>query len=295
MKNLYEVLDDLEIQYKNPGEHHHTSASYIQIDCPFCSKNSESYRMGIHMSGSHANCWRCGPHNILDTLREITGLSFPEIKELMQDLVRAPVYAKRVTGKITVPKGIQPLKELPRHRHYLKNRGYDWKELQRLWKIQGIPFASKLAWRLFIPILYRGEMVSWTSRTISKNPDITRYISAKPSEETIHHKSLLYGEDYARHAIVIVEGPFDVWRIGPGAVATLGTGFSQGQVVRMTEFPIRAVVFDAEPEAQKRARKLRDTLAGFPGETYLIELESGKDAGEASEKEIRQIRKEILK
>jgi len=93
----------------------------------------------------------------------------------------------------------------------------------------------------------------------------------------------------------VCEGAFDAWRIGPGAVATLGVGYSEAQVGRILRFPIRAICFDSEPQAQKRARKLRDELTGFKGETYVIELESAKDASEASEVEILQIRKEILK
>ena len=104
----------------------------------------------------------------------------------------------------------------------------------------------------------------------------------------------MYGEDYARHSITIQEGPTDAWNTGPGAVATLGTGYSEAQVNRMVKYPIRAVCFDNNPIAQKRARKLCNDLAVFPGVTSNIKLNS-EDAGSATKKEIYKIRKEFLR
>ncbi len=290
---IEEILAELDIETA-PEHHHHSTSKYISIDCPFCGKGTQGFHLGIHKSGSHGSCWRCGPHSTVDILTEITQQPRFKIHELLKDIQTEFFEPVRTQGTLKLPKGIKTLKDLPRHQKYLKERGYNWKKLSKLWNIQGIGIAANLSWRIFIPIQLNGEIVSWTTRTISKNKDITRYISASPEQEKINHKTLLYGEDYARHAVVIVEGPFDVMRIGPGAVATLGTGFSTAQVNRLTQFPVRAVIFDTEKEAQKRAKKLMDALIDFPGETFRIELESGKDAGEASEKEIQQIRKEIL-
>jgi DNA primase len=289
-----EILAENNIETAPEG-HHHSRQGWIQFDCPFCGKDSHKFHMGYSLAGGYSTCWQCGYHSVENVLIELTGLSFPQVKELTKDIQTVYVEPTRIKGKLVVPKGIKPLKDLPQHRRYLKERGYRWRELEKLWGIGGIPNASNYAWRLFIPIFFRGEMVSWSTRTISKDPSITRYLSAPPEQESVPHKTLLYGEDHARHAIVIVEGPFDAWRIGVGAVATLGVGYSQSQVVRMAAFPVRAICFDAEPAAQRRARELRDDLMGLEGETYIVELESGKDASEASEREIRKLRKAILK
>ena len=137
-------------------------------------------------------------------------------------------------------------------------------------------------------------MVSWTTRTISSDESITRYVSASPQEESISHKSILYGEDLARQVIVIVEGPVDAWAIGPGAVATLGIVYSTAQINRMIRFPVRYILFDSEIEAQKRAKKLSNSLSCFPGTTAIITLDSGKDAAEADADEIKKLRKEVF-
>lgn len=289
-----EILSEHEIETAPEG-HHHSRNGWVQFDCPKCGKDTHKFHMGYSINSGFCNCWNCGYANVIEVLVELTSLPYYKVKELLKDVQVGYTPQARSTGKLTIPKGVKSLDELKQHRKYLRGRGYNWKKIAKIWGVQGIGFEKDFAWRLFIPIHHYGEIVSWTTRTISHNPHITRYLSASPKQEAMNHKELLYGEDYARHAIVICEGPFDAWRIGPGAVATLGVGYSEGQINRILRFPIRAICFDAQTAAQKRAKKLRDQLAGFKGETYVIELESGKDAGEASEGEILQIRKEILK
>jgi len=222
---------------------------------------------------------------------EITELSFTKCKSLLKDIKPSKVKKEKPKGKLIIPKGVGNL-QIP-HARYLVERGFLPKDIINLWKIQGIGIAGKLSWRIFIPIIYHGKMVSWTTRSISNRGKVTRYISAELKEESIPHKSLLYGEDYVQQSIIITEGPFDVWKIGPGAVATLGVGYSNEQAFRMTSYPKRAICFDNEKEAQKRAKKLCEDLSVFPGETFNIQL-NAKDAASADAKEIQQIRKEFL-
>lgn len=288
-----EILHEYNVEIAPEG-HHHSREGWIQFDCPKCGKDSHKFHMGYSLASGYVHCWKCGFIPLIEVVSELTGLHYNEARELIKDLETDYVEPIRPKGKLTLPKGLKPLRKLKQHQEYLRSRGYDWKEIKNVWKVQGIPTAKRLGWRLFIPIFFHGEMVSWTTRTISNDPNINRYLSAKPEEETLPHKTLLYGEDLARHAIIIVEGPIDVWRIGPGAVATFGTGVSQAQILRMVQFPIRAICFDAEPAAQKEAKKLLNNLSTFPGETYLITLETGKDASDASEEEIEELRKEIL-
>ena len=115
-------------------------------------------------------------------------------------------------------------------------------------------------------------------------------------QEAVNHKTLIYGADFCRHAIVVVEGPLDTWAIGPGAGALCGTGFTRAQVLAISRFPVRAICFDALPDAQKTARELCNLLRVLPGETYNVVLDS-KDPGEAlttNPRELRQLRKHFL-
>ena len=88
---------------------------------------------------------------------------------------------------------------------------------------------------------------------------------------------------------MVVEGPTDVWRIGPGAVATMGLSFTQAQVQRILQYPIRAICFDNSLQAQSTANRLAGMLELFPGKTMRIELDSD-DPGNASDREVRAVR-----
>jgi DNA primase len=163
-----------------------------------------------------------------------------------------------------------------------------------VWGVRGLGVAGRLSWRLFLPIHLNTEQVSWTTRSVGEVEPGKRYLTAGVKESRMNPKALLYGEDLARHAIVVVEGPLDAMRIGPGAVATLGLKVSRAQVLRMSKYPVRVVLFDSEPQAQRTARKLCRDLEVFPGATYRVEVESGKDPGECSQGEIDEIRKRFL-
>ena len=148
--------------------------------------------------------------------------------------------------------------------------------------------GGSLKWRLFIPFIYQDKTVSWVTRTISNSPNVLRYITASREQEAISHKELLYGIDYARHSIVVVEGVMDVWRIGPGAVAVLGTRVSDAQINQIARFPVRYICLDQG--AERYSQQLVEELSHCDGKTYEIRLDS-KDPDTASRKELKQLRK----
>lgn len=287
-----DILSEYNIPIAPEG-HHHCRSGWVQIDCPFCGKDSHKWHLGYSIEGGYFNCWCCGGHSVVNTIMEITGLPYNQVKKTLGNLEIEHFEKVKPTGKLVLPKGIVPLHYMPAHIKYLQSRGFDWQEIERIWQIQAIPLAHRLSWRIFIPIIYHSEMVSWTTRSISLNERITRYISTKENEESIPHHSLLYGEDFARHAIIVVEGCLDAWRIGPGAVGTFGTGYSLEQLERMARYPTRAICFDNEKEAQKRAKQLSNDLSAFPGDTYNVILDK-KDAAEETKENIKKLRKEIL-
>lgn len=145
-----------------------------------------------------------------------------------------------------------------------------------------------LSWRIYIPILWKGRRVSWTSRAIGNVSQ--RYYSASADQEEINHKHLVYGMDFCRSSIVIVEGPADVWAIGPGAGALFGTAFTPAQIRKLIDIPYRYICFDSSPDAQREATKLAEALSVFPGVTENLLLDA-KDPGEASSKELNSIRR----
>lgn len=284
-----DILQEQGVEFLEEG-HHHCRPGWVQLDCPFCGRGSQRYHMGFNLAKGYVHCWKCGKQHLDATLAELLGIELREAKKLLRGVERSqPGKAvDRQRGRLVLPKGIGEL--LPAHRRYLKGRGFDPDEIAARWGVAGIGIASRLAWRLFIPIQFEGQTVSWTTRAITDDVEL-RYVSASADEEAINHKELLYGEDLARHAGCLVEGPIDAWAIGPGGLATCGTGFSRAQLARFARFPVRAVCFDAEPEAQRRARAIIEELSVFPGETMNIVLDEGKDPASTTPRELRQVRK----
>lgn len=278
--NIKDLLSTYDVLFRSEG-HHHCRPGWIQVNCPFCGKGSNKWHLGYNLYGGYFHCWRCGKHGLSETLSELTGQNPQAVSKMLRELsTRDNISRKediKPRGKLILPENLGPLQKA--HRKYLRGRGFDPKDIELLWQAKGIGVSHRLGWRIFIPIHYKGEVVSWTTRSISDGG--LRYISASPAEERIAHRDILYGEDYCNHAIIIHEGPLDVWATGPGAVCTFGLGYSRTQLLRMVKYPVRVVCFDTEPEAQKRARKLVTELEVFPGQTYHVTLNDAKDAAES--------------
>jgi hypothetical protein len=198
-------------------------------------------------------------------------------------------------GTLQLPAGICDF--LPGHKRFLRERGFNPSRIANVWGVRGLGMRAgykkedghwmNLNWRLFIPIELHQVVSSWTTRTISKDPNVIRYISANKSQERITHKDLLYGEDFAGHTIIIVEGPTDAWRIGPGAVATFGTRPSPAQILRMGRYAKRYVLFDHG--AERYAQSLVRELSVFPGETYNVTIDAD-DPDSMKPKELSMVR-----
>lgn len=289
MLTIKDILDEYGIP--NVGaEHRHGRPGWVSVDCPRCGTGTGKFHLGISLSTGAATCWRCGRQNTARVLAMITGTAPAAMRERIDGAALAPAVVRKV-GRLLPPAAIGPL--TPAHRAYLTHRGFVADDVARLWGIRGIGNASKLGWRLYIPIHHHGEVVSWTTRSIKPKAE-QRWVSASAEEEVVHHKDILYGADYARHAIIIHEGPTDVWATGPGAVATCGTGFTESQLRAMARYPVRAVCFDNGVAAQRRARELADMLSPFPGVTHNVQLETGDDPAEASVEELDELRAAFL-
>lgn len=282
--NVLELLDAHGIKYHRDGKD--IRQGFVGLACPFC--HHSGYYLGINVAKGYAACWSCGPHSLADIIAACAGLPLPQAIAAAKGVTRlhAP---ERPPGVLKVPAGVGPL--LPAHKRYLRGRGFDPDTLTAIWGLGGIGIAPRLGWSIYIPITRHGAVVSWTTRTIGDGP--RRYQGAGPTEEAWPAKSWLYGLDLCRHAVIVVEGPADAWRIGPGAGAVMGLSYSAAQVAAIAAYPIRAICFDNEPAAQARAGRLADDLAPFRGETYRVCLDA-KDPGGAQVDEIAELRARFL-
>jgi hypothetical protein len=283
---ILEFLSEHSVDFLTTG-HPHCRVGWANASCYQCTPEGSHYRLGINLTRGYANCWLCGKVDAVKALVHLTGRSWQECKAVLKSDYFHEENTKPL-GKLVVPEGVSEL--LPAHKRYLKSRGFDPQEVISLWQVRGIGISCSLSWRLFIPIIEDKKTLSWTTRTIgTKEP---RYINAKPSQEIISAKKLLYGYDHVRHGILVTEGPFDAIRIGMGAVATLGTSYSRTQVSKISRISKRVIVFDNEPNAQERARELVSLLEPYPGKTLRVEIDS-PDPGSCSDREVKLLRRMI--
>jgi hypothetical protein len=291
MITITELLDEQEISYKTTEQHKNIRDGWIGVDCPYCG-DRDTYHLGITLEGNRTSCWKCGWHPLTNVLMILTHKPYATCKAWAENLSPDQVEDRRekqARGTLKIPKGVGSL--LNCHKKYLKGRGLNPNELEEKWGIGGIGIASQYAWRIFIPIQYWGKTVSWTTRSLCDKG--LRYITAKPEQEAISPKQFLFGEQHCLHTIIVVEGVFDVFKIGYGAVATLGVGYSQEQFECMTKYPRRIICFDNEPLVQNRAAILCENLSAYPGETINLRLEA-KDPGSTPQYKIDNIRKQFL-
>lgn len=291
---VVDLLQQLNVEYRLPGQHENVNGDWIGIDCPVCSPGGGRFRLGVHTTRLCCSCWVCGYSGLLESLQKCTNLSLEALKRFWPALKQKTQSAgqlsgvKRAAGTYTPPAGVGKLREA--HKNFLVSRGFRPALIAQLWRVGGIGIAARLAWRLFIPVTLAGAAVSWTTRAVLPD-DPRRYWSARSEEESVSHKDLLYGEDLVPgHAIAVQEGAPDAWAIGPGAVATLGVGTTPAQVMRIAKYNLRIICFDTEPAAQRRADKLVGELSAFPGKTVNVRFETGKDASRANKREVIQLR-----
>lgn len=294
MSDFIELLEQHGVEKRTSGQHHHAREGWVQLDCPFCSPGSHRFRLGYNISSRTTNCWSCGRLQLIDVLMAITGESRRSCFDLIHQLPRGDGDFRSTvsghTGRFQLPEGDVALGTLGiEHRQYLLDRGFNPKQLLKLWELgcTGIGVERRLQYRIIIPIHREGEIVSWTSRSISD--DGIRYITASNRQSSVPISQVLYGMDYVRNSVVVCEGPTDVWKIGPGAVALLGLSVSPWQMEWLSRIPNRLICLDNRPEAMRTTRHLYDNLAVFGGKTYKVTL-SGKDAADSDESEIEEIR-----
>jgi DNA primase len=86
-----------------------------------------------------------------------------------------------------------------------------------------------------------------------------------------------------------VEGLFDQFRIGDGAVCCWGTQFTAEQVLLLSKFPRVLIAFDGDKPGKEAAQKLGNELAVFT-DVSILNLPDGSDPDSLSSKELKELR-----
>ena len=249
-----------------------SSDGWIQTHCPFCGDTN--WHLGFGLSASTFNCWRCGRHSLYDTLLRFCFGSTDKARKAMAEygtgtLPTPQKTAYNQSGAVPTPPGILPLGEV--HKAFLRGRGLDPDRLVKDWGIKATGVSGTAwAWRVIAPITDQsGRVMAYTGRAVSKEKHPRWKTSAK-GEIAGNPNEMLYGIQHVKDSVIIVEGVSDVWKMGPGAVATLGIKWRREQVPILGRVMRRFILYDNEPLAQQQAERLAEELAVYPGSTEIL-------------------------
>lgn len=276
------------------------------VNCPFCHsipgvRPDTKHRLWInHRWGvglpfdSSSKLWSLAICYNEDCLSE------PKNLEHLKNLIYGGITNRRVENSIIsipdsqsnpieefeLPDKITPINKVgvdSKAYQYLTYRKFD---LDYLWDFFNIYYAElppinfpKAFERIIIPIYVDGKLLGWQARFAGIPPEgVLRYWT-KCIPNGI--SNALYGYDIIPEdtdTVVLVEGPTDVWRFGPGAVALLGSSLSLNQVNLLKRKNIRNVLIMLDSDMKdknniiKIEKKLRNKF-----NVDKIDLPSGKD------------------
>jgi len=286
-------FEDYGIPYWTEGKN--VSPGWINCQCCFCADNSN--HMGVNVNKGYAYCWKCGHHDLFSTVTLLANEN--NVKPILTKYgVLQYNYGNILIEKAVIDinkKVIMPGSDMVRkHNVYLRDRDYDYNYLKHKYKLKGTMHEEQqYKFRIMIPIYYNGRLVSFQGRDISDKQTL-RYKACGKNMEAIHHKHILYNLDNCKlNRVIVVEGLFDVFRVGDNCCASFGTGFTSEQIGMLARrFGQVFILYDSESEALAKAEKACNLLNMMGVETYLIILDEG-DPGEMSESDIISLKKEV--
>lgn len=294
------LFDDLGLKHRDD-----TRRNWIHVNCPFCINPLDThFNGGFNRLQPRFFCWRCGNHNYFDAIsRLMGGVPISQVKQTIKQ------YHYITDEKLPerVAKG-QNL-ELPGYRldtiekDYLISRGFDPEYLQSKFHIRGGGLNGEWSYRILIPIYYNHILVSWTGRSIltkeqQKQFEIPRYKNLSIEQSVVSPKEIFFNLDNCnKEEVILVEGPFDVLRMGDDCACSLGTSVTREQELLLSSrFKKVYIAFDNEPAAQEKARHLGMNLSSVGMNVEIVNIcedYNKNDPGELTEPEVIEIKKEL--
>lgn len=298
--NFEKLFTDYKIEYNN-----RINRGWTNVHCPYCTEVSGTFHGGFNDAGNYYHCWKCGGHDFENTLSLVTRIPKSQIKDLIEQYQGRSRILKRLNkreskvDKIELPTDTFTKAE----RKYLKSRNFNPKFLHEKYGIVGGGISGAWKYRIIIPLILNGKIVSWTGRSILPKEkleelNIPRYKNLSIEQSVIDPKSILYNLDNCKNDVaVLTEGAFDVIRLGNDFFCSFGTELTQSQISMIKErFRKVFIMFDNEIKAQEKARKFGLQIASIGVEVEIVDAYSDfnkNDGGELNQEEVNQIRKEL--
>lgn len=277
---------------------------WINVNCPFCTNPLDThFNGGFNYSSPRYNCWRCGGHSYYDALSKLLNIPIGQVSQLLKDYtyIAPEAEIKRVAQAEHLDLPGFPLND--NEKEYLINRGFDINYVQSKFHLRGGGIAGDWAYRILLPIYYKNVLVSWTGRSILpkevlKQYRIPRYKNLSIEQSVIAPKDVFFNLDNStKEYVILVEGPFDVVKMGDNCICSLGTSVIPEQILFLKEkYKKVFVCFDNEYEAQNKARHVGKNLASVGVDVEVVNIcapFNRNDPGELTYEEVNIIKKEL--
>ena len=296
---MFDVISFLEsnnIEFKTTGKN--VTSGWVELSCPFPSCNDRSFHLGINLKSGLFHCWVCGEKGGANKLvKELLDVNYYEAEKIIESFDTNKEFEEEIKSSITkleIPKEFSY--ELPQlHRLYLLKRNFDPEYLQNKYKIMACYQQGRFSYRVMTPIFMNKELVNFTGRDVT-DLQKTKYLHMHNEESVIPMKNCLYNIDFVKDKVIIVEGVTDVWRIGDGAVATLGVEYTTQQLNLLLEKELSEayVLYDNDKVGKEKANKLANALSSFVPHVEILSIDA-KDPAELSDNDVLELRKDIFK
>jgi len=281
------------------GDHSLTGNEYL-FYCPKCKHHKK--KLSINLTKNAFKCWICdwsgksvrrliaryGNYIQQKTWNELSGIV--EITEY-EKIFQIQDIKQETNEDIKLPEEFQSLcnkdialTSLPARR-YLKERGIT-KENILFWKI-GYAVSGEYEGRIIIPSFNLDGKVNYFIARRYDNGGWSRYKNPKNTKDIIFNELYIdWNED-----ITIVEGVFDAIK-AKNAVPILGSTLREGSRLFFELIKHDPAIYIAlDPDAEKKAEKLINSLLSYGAEIYKIDVPNGKDIGDMSHEQYLELKK----
>jgi len=184
-----------------------------------------------------------------------------------------PRHVREAVGSFMLPKEATADYPPPHHR-YLVGRGFDPDYIHQHYQVMSCYTTGQYRHRIIAPIFIDGVMVNFIARDITGLSE-RKYTMAPNTDAIRPGEDVLYNIDRAQRSVAIVEGIFDVWRIGDGAVGLLGTALTEEKLLLLLQRGIERAFVIYDQDASSRAKEVANRVSKLIPHTENIWLPRG--------------------
>ncbi len=286
--DIISYLQSRNIPFSYSGKN--VSSDWIGINCIFCIDGSN--HLGINLHSKAFSCFKCAEKgNAIKLVQEIEGVNFSKACNIIKEFRNGTFIPKEKTYQSKVKFPLGTTKNFTEsHLAFLRSRRYDPDTVIKKYNIHATGPIGEFKHRIIIPIYHKERIVTFVGRDVTGRAD-KPYINSSDQYSIKDVKQCLYNFDsIIQNKVVIVEGIFDAWRIGDGAVATFGTKYTREQLRLLKGIKQAFILYDND--AILVAYKLAYDLSTIVPKIEVLELSEG-DPDDLSEQDVRCLRKDI--